>query len=978
MVLLLVSAGVSDAQYGPGVWLRSKEQRAKERPEVPQVVSRRSLIGKFTERYVSYAHTGYENYETFQGPRPWQSIYDPLGNFLMGGEELYSWVQQTTTDRGGLLGGRQGPRAGDRYGVFDRVVAIGGEDYRGRAARVIIADGGNWYDEGVITRYSPLVLNQTGLQGIRTDLGTHRGRVSLVAARRYRSHRGNSSENANDSAILLGGRFEWDVGLLTFGSSIANQHLFDFRRDLGGLRGDLHSSQSIPAVLAVRVSDDSREDGRGGPVVLAVRVYVNDRPKPDIPIGVIRQSFTNDFTAVGRTTTRGEFRRDPYYDADLKRISDEYQGLETPIYADYFYFRDYLKDPSDSRVKENTNLSLLTQALQEVSLGEPQRADGDDYLMYYIDLEGEPYVRSVRVEFLMGNDYRVDIAPLNVVEPTEIRYQRRYDAPFFETVLRAPGNVQDMSNLRWVSVNIGSSTAQTLYGADVRGNLRGLEIRGEFARGVTWYRYPDGVPGQGVVKRGIGPVLRDWNGAWSAIRDEAYYLTLHRESDRFGFGAEVFSIGPNYNTQMRLKPGDSELSYNPRYLYQQVKNATTFLDLIEDNDDRDAKVETVLRGTLREPDRAVFPGLDANNDGVPDKNRNLNEIPDFAEPFLMYDVDPNEYDWGLDLNNNGEIDLREDDRKPDLPYDKDLGGVHIFGRANVTEHGAATLGVIDADQIAGAGVSDVRYGRLAYLRVQPRLGAVRLEYELKRVRDTVPNDVFRWSSAVGLGIAAISPINQELFRLQRFAFVPDFVKDPLEFRNSLVNRFYLEARVTRIPRLHIENKVKLDINRQRAIEEAEGVPQPADRIDVLTLASKVDYTWEWGRLSVTPAAKFRLLRRTRERFDRPEVDERTFMPILKVNYRLTDRTFLKAGAQGFPFLKYRVTDLADRRNSFRQRTYLIVLSNLSKYAGYNLSTNIGMNIEERLFSDPFRAFENAHFTGAFVRVFLGFEESTLY
>jgi hypothetical protein len=37
-----------------------------------------------------------------------------------------------------------------------------------------------------------------------------------------------------------------------------------------------------------------------------------------------------------------------------------------------------------------------------------------------------------------------------------------------------------------------------------------------------------------------------------------------------------------------------------------------------------------------------------------------------------------------------------------------------------------------------------------------------------------------------------------------------------------------------------------------------------------------------------------------------------------------------------------------------------------------------MNVEERSFTDPFRAFENTNFTGAFVKVFLGFEESTLY
>jgi hypothetical protein len=64
---------------------------------------------------------------------------------------------------------------------------------------------------------------------------------------------------------------------------------------------------------------------------------------------------------------------------------------------------------------------------------------------------------------------------------------------------------------------------------------------------------------------------------------------------------------------------------------------------------------------------------------------------------------------------------------------------------------------------------------------------------------------------------------------------------------------------------------------------------------------------------------------------RPEADERTVMPIVRLQYRLTDRTQLKAGAQGFPFLHYRVSDHADRRNSFQQHTYVAEVANLSRY-----------------------------------------------
>ena len=53
-------------------------------------------------------------------------------------------------------------------------------------------------------------------------------------------------------------------------------------------------------------------------------------------------------------------------------------------------------------------------------------------------------------------------------------------------------------------------------------------------------------------------------------------------------------------------------------------------------------------------------------------------FPDFEEPFLLYFSDPQEFVYGIDLNNNGVIDERENDNKPDYPYDRDRKGLHGF------------------------------------------------------------------------------------------------------------------------------------------------------------------------------------------------------------------------------------------------------------------------------------------------------------
>ena len=63
---------------------------------------------------------------------------------------------------------------------------------------------------------------------------------------------------------------------------------------------------------------------------------------------------------------------------------------------------------------------------------------------------------------------------------------------------------------------------------------------------------------------------------------------------------------------------------------------TSFFSLLDDNDDQDSQSgDSRFRGAAPR-DLSVFPGQDADNDGIPDTNRNLNGLPDYLEPFLLY------------------------------------------------------------------------------------------------------------------------------------------------------------------------------------------------------------------------------------------------------------------------------------------------------------------------------------------------------
>ena len=93
------------------------------------------------------------------------------------------------------------------------------------------------------------------------------------------------------------------------------------------------------------------------------------------------------------------------------------------------------------------------------------------------------------------------------------------------------------------------------------------------------------------------------------------------------------------------------------------------IDTVDDNDDKDRFADFHMYSKIRDRN-GIFPGLDMNGNSRPDTNENDNTIPDYAEPFFLFNIDPDEYDFGDDFNNNGVIDAREDDDRPDYPYDR--------------------------------------------------------------------------------------------------------------------------------------------------------------------------------------------------------------------------------------------------------------------------------------------------------------------
>jgi hypothetical protein len=153
-------------------------------------------------------------------------------------------------------------------------------------------------------------------------------------------------------------------------------------------------------------------------------------------------------------------------------------------------------------VSKNTNLEGLLANFTVEDPGAILHADGEEQLICMFDLSQEPSVESVEVEALLANDYRVEVATLTEDDPSARNRERQFKSTFYRTVLRAEGNVQDLSNLKRVRFRVGENTAVFTYSADFHVGLPGLEVNGEYARSAVYSRYPAQLGGTPLFDRG--------------------------------------------------------------------------------------------------------------------------------------------------------------------------------------------------------------------------------------------------------------------------------------------------------------------------------------------------------------------------------------------------------------------------------------------------------------------------------------------
>lgn len=981
----------------------------------PQFISNK---GKSGTNYINYAGRNYENYSsTFIRKK----FFDNFGNFLVEGTTVYELSEvQKAVPTSELTGGTSDIIKSRYYQNYFNNLVIGMDSYSGFQTRLMVGDA-------IRTKFTDLTLNRSRFNGIRWDAGTSKYRASVIASRvsdpiRFRFDAGIYSEGVRRirdwTQYLFGGHFETDIGdVLTLGLTYVNQH--QRRSSIDSKESSLEGvvTSAIPRMVFVRISDDSPDDNSGPILYAPPKVFVNGQAYPVVNIHSTKPTSDNTVLDLANKTKPIQY----YVMRDIERnrgfsIDQRlFGGADTTSFTFYTFYG-------------NKNRYSIPPPNYPVLI--PGKED-ENITFGFIMPEG---VEAFSVQLILANDFKVETAQdyINILD--EYTGDARFAShaqdsligtptPFFVRE-RATGNVRDASNKQVVTINYGLTSGMSVYGLNFDFKWKGFEIQGEFNESVEFMRYP-------LI-----------SGGRHESKGKAWFLRGKKKLGRLTLGGERYRIEPKYVTWLNTYVLENSyfiqnsdlaipatpipsattapdfLGYDASYTVQRriIFPGGVFYPLVDDNDDDDRWEDGFyfynvlptdvnrrnsdvlnknydffklgyrqsvnelrsLSSIIRQPDAGIFPGKDKDNDGIPDDDRNADGIPDFAQDFLTFYADPPSLEFGDDWNNNSVIDEQENDILPDYPYEPDIDGYHVFANLQLLDGWYFGLGKINEEGIARGGVNDVNYLKSSYLTATPKFGSLRLYYVLKQVQDDIMNNTYQFRGV----ITAADPI-------------PDYVIDPLNYRNSLVNSFYIGTKYTQIKNVNIENNLRIEYNNQFKIgshdnsflAEAKLIgDQVPGQLLFWGLVNKIDYTFYLfdGILKLSPQLKIRTEKiikftedQQRNRTIKIDKHQQEIIPIFRADYRLTDNTNLRFGLQGFglaglDYFKYKIRNFKDNIDSQDRATVAFSLSNATQYSGYNVVVDFGYKFTTIDFKRIEDSTKGSEESTIFFTVFAGF------
>jgi hypothetical protein len=910
------------------------------------------------------------------------AMYDRLGQFVNYGVYGLRWSEirdrytQAKIDAGVGTADLNGTSKVLQQSNFFNFFTAVRHSYKGR--QMSMAVGRN-----LSTSFTPLVLNSMTYGGLRVDYATPHHDLtfllsrggSLEASLLYSRLRGDQRGFEELSPVMVtGANWKGHFGALDVGTSFFRQLQSNIKSKPRSLvQGDVpYPEFRSPKMIKVRVSDDSPRD-LGGVAVYGAQIFLR---------GLV------DSTEVLYTSDRDRAATAGYsYQASLAANFAGGRQVGNHYEAD---------GPAESIVLtfDLTNLYQLQPGLVMVAADFELMVEGDYRIgmrqLYDFELPGGALDNSRAWPFNPTGQFSLD----------QFQDSLGQEEMYF-TVRRAKDSPAMGKGPKVVRFKHSIPTAQSFYGLNVNWLSEFFHLTGELALNPQDFKFPT-VRGQRRRQTG-----------------KAGYLTVLGKMGPAGkVGVEVFRIDPTYGGGYNSRRGGLVLHTDVREQQGGVENAVVAMTqefrAYDDNDDHDnwpddfpgsADVLYMARGAFERPtfpssrpEGGVYPGLDMNGDFVLDHDKNRNAVEDYLEPFLGYDADPPEFVYGIDLNNNLVPDFRENDDEPDYPYHRDQQGAHLFYDLTTRPWwlNLVRLGWYRSAELAGGHRMNAAYARVGLSSEAPEFW-LNFNNDLKRVRDDIPDDVYRVILVFDPGgagtrdaVALSQRYNQPSLSL------PDF----LPMRNSLVNTAHLDSRWLPLRGLQVGNSFSYTINRKFSDEDRLGNRlQEQETLHNFSMINKASYSREvlpklnatarfkhllakWGEGSYVPVDTLGVYKFVQEtpgedgavRLDTVAVPEGAaswslLTPEVVFSYELTPRTHVEFGQHGLfvPWLQGRYLDRRIPANSYTENVSLLQLTMEGAYGGYRMVSTLGLRRAKADFNQH-ALVEDADFTSFFVDV----------
>ena len=860
--------------------------------------------------YLNYANEKYQLY--YRETIPWLILagrpffmrnvqWDRMGNYMGGGFQRVFAFEETR---------------GDIDGVGSSFI-----DHKGWGWRIghFAYKKWNWTStvgDDVRTTFTPLTLIQSHLPTARIDIDRNsKDELTLIYTRGGTGKFSTWGRNIGDTTdpfpvIVYGLHWQHRFGdYAKVGTTFLNQLMSSpGSKRSDSWRGDLSYEMVGPKTIRVFVADDSPKEENASALVFGVDIEVT--------------GMVND-EKVKLTSVRNV----PGYDSRLEPISVEGGTItasgareatgSVPIVYEFAI-------PSDVTVH---SARFGVDVAGDFRIGVRQI-----HGLYYTDRKGALQMKDT--------EWPASFVPSEAVGRDPHKwYIQEGEEPYF-TLYRSEGR-ESSRNTIWV--DHGMPTGQRLASIDWTAKLAGLDLSGEISRNNQSFMYPIG----------------NNEGKRSASESVAYWLNIKKTLIRgLYLGAEIYRMDPEYSGGYDSYRGGLSFHMDRQTGPNKTKSQTQEYSLVEDNDDDDmwpdeSMNEVPVFGVVFPgwPNSSVYPGLDQNSDNMADIDRNENFIADWEEAFVMYDADPPDYVYGIDFNNNGYPDFRENDDLPDYPYKRDHIGKHLVLQNELLGPlgRSLSIGGYKVREVAGGGRSEALYLRYAYEYAKSGTGSINLDVDLKSVKDNIEDHSY---------VYVIPPDDPNVLPwLNRPTTAPEYdgvlglrpaTPDMLNMRDSRVVNSFLNIDVDFSSRWSIFNTVLFYQNRMAAIEGTtdSDVGQLADTHTRIAVVNKIESTFKLFGWNFRPRFKHRLRHETSDsipvRTDwswpldtevATRVSTSDFIPVLTAGHELTANSRIMLGVQGLPLLPFKHVDWRHSVNSYDSHDYLIMFNIQREYFG---------------------------------------------